>query len=120
MTRKILSPKGLLVFVTLCCVFGIYSSKNIVLGEIDGAPEAAYTWTAPDYGTAVHHYVVEILVNDLDTTTINPVLSEFISVAVVYGNKYRVRVAAVDAAGVQGGFSPWSLAYTPELTPPEF
>jgi len=39
---------------------------------------------------------------------------------VIYGNKYRLRVAAVDDAGVQGPQSIWSQPYTPELAPPGF
>ena len=115
-----LSPMGLMVFVTLCYVSGPSWTGNIALGDIEAAPAVGYIWTAPEYGTPVHHYVIEILVNDLDIVTIDPVPSAQVSVDVVYGNKYRVRVAAVDAAGNRGGFSPWSAPYTPELIPPEF
>ncbi len=120
MTMKVLSPLRLVFFVTLCGLLGLGWSHKTALGGIETAPAAEYIWTAPDYGTPVHHYVVEILVNDLDIVTMDPVPSEYVSVDVVYGNKYRVRVAAVDAAGRRGGYSPWSAPYTPELTPPQF
>ena len=120
MMRKLLSPIGLMVFVSLCVIFGPHGAGNLALGDIASAPDADYSWTAPEYGTPVDHYVVQILVNDLDMTTLDPIPSAFVRVQVVYGNKYMVRVAAVDAAGIQGGFSPWSIPYTPELAPPEF
>ncbi len=120
MMRKILSPIGLLAFISLYVVFGPHWTKNLVRADIDSPPEAEYSWTAPEFGTEVDHYVVQILVNDLDTLTINPVPSEYISVPVIYGNKYQVRVAGISAAGIQGGFSLWSILYSPELAEPGF
>ena len=84
------------------------------------APDVEFTWTAPSTGTPVHHYVVEVLTNERDTRTFDPVPSESLLLPVIYGNKYRLRVAAVDAAGVQGPQSIWSQPYTPELAPPGF
>ena len=88
--------------------------------DIDGAPEVEFTWTAPTTGTPVHHYVAQVLVNERDTLFFDPVPSESIMLPVVFGNKYRVRVAAVDAADIQGPMSIWSSPYTPELAPPDF
>ena len=84
------------------------------------APDVEFAWTAPTTGTPVHHYVVEVLMNKRDTQMFDSVPSESIMLPVIYGNKYEVRVAAVDAAGIQGPQSIWSLPYTPELAPPGF
>lgn len=84
------------------------------------APDVEYTWTAPTTGTPVDHYVAEVMVNDGDTYLIDPVPGESIMLPVQYGNKYQIRVAAVDAANAQGPMSIWSLPYTPELGPPGF
>ena len=118
--RNLLCPKGLLFFVALCSVFGFSNIGIPVRAEVAAAPEAVYVWTAPEYGTPVDHYIAQLLVNDVDILTIGPLLSELARVEVVYGNKYRLRVAAVDAAGTQGPFSVWSAPFTPELAPPEF
>ncbi len=120
MIRKTLSPIVLMLFITSGLLFSPNWTNNLSWGDVATAPAAEYTWTAPTYGTPVHHYVVQILVNDVDTLTIDPVFSEQYTVDVIYGNKYLVRVAAVDAAGIQGGYSSWAVPYTPELTPPEF
>jgi hypothetical protein len=61
-----------------------------------------------------------MLVNERDTLFFDSVMSESIAVPVVYGNKYRIRVAAVDASDIQGPMSIWSAPYTPELAPPGF
>ncbi len=84
------------------------------------APDVKFSWTAPSTGTAVHHYVAQVLVNERDTLFFNPVTTESIMLPVVYGNKYRIRVAGVDAADTQGPLSNWSLPYSPELAPPGF
>ena len=82
--------------------------------------EEVYTWSAPRDGTPVAHYTVQILINDIDIEVIEPVFSEQVSVEMEYGNKYRVRVAGVDAAGTKGPYSIWSMPFTPELEPPGF
>jgi hypothetical protein len=111
---------GLVVFVSLCCVLFLHSEKNPVYGNISSAPEEEYIWDAPKLGAAVDHYIVQVLVNDVDILTIDNVLTERVMVTVVYGNKYMVRVAAVSERGIQGPFSGWSIPFTPELSPPEF
>jgi hypothetical protein len=84
------------------------------------APDVEFAWTAPSTGSSVHHYVAQILVNEQDTLFFDPVMTESIMLPVTYGNKYRIRVAAVDAANIQGPLSIWSLPYAPELGPPGF
>ena len=84
------------------------------------APDVEFVWTAPTSGTSVHHYLAQVLVNERDTLFFGPVETESIMLPVVYGNKYRIRVAAVDADDIQGPLSTWSLPYFPELAPPGF
>ena len=84
------------------------------------APETEFVWTRPTTGTPVHHYVAQVLVNEIDTLFFDPVPNESILLPVIYGNRYRIRVAGVDANDIQGPMSIWSLPYTPELAPPGF
>lgn len=86
----------------------------------DSAPDVKFAWTAPTTGSSVHHYVAQVLVNERDTLFFDPVMGESIMLPVSYGNKYRIRVAAVDANNIQGIMSIWSLPYAPELAPPGF
>jgi hypothetical protein len=88
--------------------------------DINSAPDAEFNWTAPMTGTPAHHYVAQVLVNERDTLFFDPVTSTSIMLPVVYGNKYRIRVAAVDASDIQGPMSIWSVPYTPELAAPGF
>ena len=66
------------------------------------------------------HEFFQGLVNERDTLFYGPVMTESIMLPVVYGNKYRIRVAAVDAYEIQGPLSMWSLPYIPEPAPPGF
>lgn len=120
MMRKMLSPLGFLVFVSLCGLILALDGNNPVQSEIASAPAVDYNWTAPESGTPVHHYVVQLLINDVDIVTVDPVFSRTVRVDVIYGNKYMVRVAAVDANGNWSSYSSWSVPYTPELDPPQF
>jgi hypothetical protein len=86
----------------------------------ESAPDAEFTWAAPTSGSPVHHYIAQILVNERDTLFFDPVMTESVMVPVIYGNKYRLRVAAVDGDQVRGPMSMWSLPYSPELAPPGF
>ena len=111
-----------LLAVALVSVVGIgtalvQENKN---ADEQSAPDVEYTWTAPTTGTPADHYVAEVLVNEVDSYLIDQVQGESIMLPVQYGNKYQIRVAAVDAADTQGPMSIWSLPYTPELGPPGF
>lgn len=120
MMRKTLSPNKLLLAGILSAVFFLAMAAFPALGELEDVITAEYTWTAPESGTPVDHYVAEILVNDVDITPLDNLPSEYASFAVVYGNNYRIRVAGVDADGNQGPYSEWSDPYTPEVGPPGF
>jgi hypothetical protein len=76
------------------------------------------SWAAPTDGTAVVSYVVEVEVNGRDIETLDPVSTEEFMLPIKYGQKYRVRVAGVDAQNVQGPFSSWSAPYGTEITDP--
>mgnify|MGYP000556077638 CR=1 FL=1 len=84
------------------------------------APTVRYVWNAPTTGTAVEFYRAEVLVNDREMVYFDSIVGEAVDIPVNFGNKYLVRVAAVDAAGIQGPWSEWSVAYAPELDPPSF
>jgi hypothetical protein len=107
------------VVISLAGIGTALVQENKDAGE-QVAPDVVFTWTAPTTGTPVDHYVAQILVNDIDTLFIDSVPTESLTLPVVYGNKYQVRVAGVDASDVQGPMSLWSLPYTPELDPPGF
>ena len=120
MMRNALSPNRLMIFASMCAVWFLALAAFPVLGGPEDNITADYTWTAPEYGTPVEHYIAQVMVNDVDIQTLDNIPSEFVSVVVVYGNNYRIRVAGVDADGNQGPYSEWSDPYTPEVGPPGF
>jgi len=111
-----------LLAVVVISVLGIGTAlvqeNKIFNGQ--SAPDLEFVWAAPSTGTSVHHYVAQVVVNERDTLYFDPLETEAIKFPVVYGNKYKIRVAAVDAAGIQGPMSLWSYPDTPELAPPGF
>ena len=119
-TRSTVWKVLLAVVVVLMVGIGTALVQENKTFNAQSAPDVEFTWTAPTTGTPVHHYVVEVLTNERDTQVFDSVPSESIMLPVIYGNKYRLRVAAVDASGIQGLLSMWSLPYTPELAPPGF
>jgi len=86
----------------------------------DVLPRLLFTWSAPTTGTPADHYVAQVLVNERDTMELGPLPLTEVSIFAEYGNKYRIRVAAVDADGHQGPMSLWSEPHSPELAPPSF
>jgi hypothetical protein len=119
-TRSMVWKVLLAVIVVSVVGIGTALVQENKSSDIDSAPDAEFNWTAPTTGTPVHHYIAQMLVNERDTLFFDSVMSESITVSVVYGNKYRIRVAAVDASDIQGPMSIWSVPYTPELAPPGF
>ncbi len=119
MMSKMLSPNRLVVFVALCAVSGLMGVGFSARADGQDAPPRGYTWTAPEEGTPVDHYVAQVLVSEVDTLAMGPLPSEYALVEMVYGNKYSIRVAGVDAQGNQGPYSEWSDPFTPELGLPD-
>jgi len=120
MVRKSKSPFALVWSLPMVAVLLLTVGLNGAQGDVVDAPDSEYVWTAPVYGSTVSYYVVQVLVNEVDTLDLDPVVARRVSVPMQYGNKYQVRVAGVDADGNQGPYSSWSFAYTPELSPPGF
>lgn len=120
MWRNILQPlrlgKFLSFFVLFLVLFGVFNA----FAELEAIPATEYTWTEPVNGAPVHHYYVQVLVNDTELREYDFIPEASIMVQFEYGNKYEVRVAGVAANGDRGGFSPWSTAYSPELGLPGF
>ena len=113
--------KVLLVVAALSIVgIGTALVQGNKIFDPGNAADKEFEWTAPTSGTPVHHYVAEVLVNEKDTLYFDSIPNEATLLEATYGNKYRMRVAGVDAAGVQGPWSEWSNPYAPELPPPGF
>lgn len=120
MVKNLRSPLGWILLAVAGALGVLFLLPRVGTADVESPPAAVYAWTAPTEGTPVAHYTAQVLINDVDILTIEPVFSERVSIEMEYGNKYRVRVAGVDAAGVKGPYSLWSLPYTPELEPPGF
>lgn len=115
LSRKVLVSPGLLLALSVLLV-----GRPVALGEQLETPRALYIWSPPETGSPVDHYIVQILINDMDIQVIDPVPLASVTIDMEYGNKYLVRVAAVDATGMVGSYSRWSMPYTPEIAPPGF
>jgi len=96
------------------------ASSALVLADEKAPAEMHFTWQAPSTGSPAVHYVAQVLVNERDTLELGPLTATEVTIAAEYGNKYRIRVAAVDADGIQGPMSLWSDPHSPELGPPSF
>lgn len=68
-----------------------------------------FTWSPSPDGSPAHHYTLQVLINSLDIETVYDIATASFDLPIFYGNKYLVRVAAVDALGRQGPYSGWSL-----------
>jgi len=122
MNRKKNSP--MIRILLLVAVLGAGTAVTALIqksgdSKNQDAPPKEYNWDAPIGGTPVVYYVVELETNGLDVERLEDVTTETVMVPMKYGNKYRVRVAGVDAQGVQGPFSDWSRFLTPEIAPPD-
>ena len=111
---------GLVLAVVVLGLAGAVFVRAHAPADKMAAPSVTFTWTAPTTGSAVDHYLAEVKINDLEVMEFGPLAQEQVTVQVAYGNKYQVRVAAVDAKGIQGPMSIWSEPYSPELDPPVF
>jgi hypothetical protein len=111
---------GILVLAVVAALGSVFLVQANTDHDKMAAPSVRYTWSAPSNGTPVVSYKAEVLVNDRDLLIFEGLQEEAVTIQVDFGNKYLVRVAAVDAADMQGPWSSWSLAYAPELDPPTF
>lgn len=120
MWRNVLQSLKLGGFIFISCLIVVFLGVFNAYGELETIPATEYSWTAPVNGTPVHHYIVQVRVNNIELREYNYIPTASIQLQFEYGTKYEVRVAAIDAEGHRGGYSPWSLAYSPELAPPGF
>ena len=115
---------GIMTLLGALFLIALGASSALVLADDHNdkevTPRMIFTWSAPTTGTPVDHYVAQVLVNERDTMELGPLPLTEVSIFAEYGNKYRIRVAAVDADGIQGPMSLWSEPHSPELAPPSF
>ncbi len=131
MTRKSVSRLALALSFFITVIFTNWTAVKQAQGQIENPPTKHYSWTEPTDGTPVDHYVIQMLVNEVKISDVGEVASPEVTISVkrgpvveelafYLGNKYQLRVAGVDLAGVQGPYSPWSDPISLELDPPGF
>lgn len=109
----------LLAAATLAAVLGLVSGgRNVALGQADTGSTWTYEWTAPTTGSPAAYYLVEIVVNNVDTIHFERVAATRVDVPVELGSDYKVRVMAFDASDRPGPYSGWSQMETFEEDPP--
>ncbi len=118
------SPKWLLhkKIGFLCLALGLVGVLGLVVPlAAQTVPNLVYIWTAPNQGSPVDHYIVEVMKNGVlvpelygETTGSEPT---FILVS-TFGDEYQIRVAGVDAEGQVGLFSVWSEPHSVEAPMP--
>lgn len=111
---------GIVVLASVLAIAGVVFVQANTERNKMAAPSVRYTWSAPTTGTPAVSYKAEVKVNDRDLLVFEGLQDESVSIQVDYGNKYLVRVAAIDSQNKQGPWSAWSVAYAPELDPPSF
>ena len=124
-TVKIKGPSksrllGIVVLATVVALTGVVLVQANTERNKMAAPSVRYTWSAPTSGTPAVSYKAEVKVNDRDLLVFEGLQDESVTIPVDFGNKYLVRVAALDAQNKQGPWSDWSVAHAPELDPPSF
>jgi hypothetical protein len=105
------------LFLTILLGLFLVSPSGKARGDAPSEKPARISWSAPTYGTPVHHYVlqfVELGGADHDTTTVDNILDEFLDVTVTFGLTYKARVAGVDSLDRQGPWSLWTPIYGPK------
>lgn len=85
------------------------AGTNPAMGQDEDATVWTYEWTAPTTGAPVAWYLVEVVANQRDTLRIDRVADTQVAIPVTMGQDYAVRVAAFDALGRRGPWSPWSM-----------
>jgi hypothetical protein len=121
MNRKTRSRivKSLLVLMVVVVAGGVISEKIQARMNVNDSPVLKIDWTAPTTGTPVEYYVAEVMVNRTDTMHFDNIPEETMRFSSQFGKDYMVRVAAVDAEGIQGPWSIWSAPYMVELGSPD-
>lgn len=81
--------------------------------------EASYTWTVPQGGSAVVHYVVQHRVDGGDWVQVGTTTTNTYTMNLAVGHSHEIRVAGVDAEDRQGPFSVPSDPYSPDPGAPQ-
>lgn len=76
--------------------------------------EASYTWTVPEGGSTVVHYVVQHSVNGGDWVQVGTTPTNTYTMNLSVGDSHQVRVAGVDDQDRMGPFSVPSDPYVPD------
>jgi len=101
-------------------IFGVLATLSL-LGALPAAAQTvqvAATWTPPNEGSPVHHYILQLSTDGGPFTTVGSVTSTTYTLNLEVNHNYVARVAGVDTQDRQG---PWSLEsdpYNPDLGPP--
>ena len=116
MTKKI---STLVTAVALAGALGVVVGvRQCAFAQVAKPGGWTYTWTAPTTGSPVVKYAVEISMNGAVIDTIFRVGATDITIEVIYGSDYSVRVAGIDAAERWGPWSAPSVLETAEEDPP--
>ena len=101
-----------LLFLTFISITGCTDDLRYPTAPTQATPGISgvvFHWTAPTEGSAVDHYVVDMLINADHATVWTPYA--VVVVPIKAGDFVAVRVAGVDAFGRQGPWSEWSETY---------
>lgn len=105
------------VLIAGCALAGVASP--IAADNLDVPPPVTWAWSAPTDGAPVHHYEVELAIDEepfaLHSVTYQ---TRFTLSDVDYMQLYRIRVCAVSAEGRKGPYSEVSEPFIAELPEP--
>ena len=107
MTRSIIT-KILLCGLLATALFGATGA------QAQTTMEARYTWTVPEGGSAVVHYVVQHRVDGGDWVQVGTSPTNTYVMSLAVGQSHEIRVAGVDAEDRMGPFSVPSDPYVPD------
>jgi len=120
MVRKILSPLGLIVLSPLWIAFGPIWIENSAMEANAADALLEFRWEPSPEGTHPEYYIVQLSVDGGDFVDVDSVNNPVTWVEVEYGKEYSLRVAGVDASGVQGPFSDESPPHLMPFPSPSF
>ncbi|MFH1844650.1 MAG: hypothetical protein ABIF77_15725 [bacterium] len=101
---------GQAVFIALLVLATAVSAQTAV--------DVTYTWTPPNSGSPVDHYVVEVSIDGSAFYQVDTVTSNTYTFTAPVDQAHQIRVAGVDAEDRQGPYSDPSDTYTPSVGPP--